>query len=156
MGPNPLDFQTNDDGQHVDAMSPILFDERAITLMVKRMNKWNPNSRKEFHSDSLCQQLSIRSVPIKIRNDQLESGHVAVQNYNSRAVSLDTFVPGGITNWNVGSNYGMALLLKRELIKVLDANGQHAPKKYRMIVADVNIFERLIKVNTFTLHQMWS
>jgi hypothetical protein len=145
--PDALKFQTQVDGEHLDAMPANLFDDATIKGVCRWLKKFNPpHSNPTLYDESVCNVLGIRSVPVKIRPASCPNPHdPLLSTYNQRAISLDTFVPGGIPEWNIGSNTGLAMMLKKELDKV-KVNGVHNPTKYRMIFADVNIFERLMKV----------
>ena len=151
-----MELMFDSEGDLVPAMPSSLFDDELKQGVMRWLQKFNPPGQTPtLHSDSICEVLDIRSVHVKIRPDASpDPNHVLFKNYNQRSVSMDTFVPGGIAKWNVGSNNGLAMLLKRELDKTKVDDPQN-PTKYRMIFADVNIFERLMKVHISKHITLW-
>ena len=96
---------------------------------------------------------NVRVVPLK---PQLKRGDDPelfdrvnrTSNYSGR------FHPIAIQDINIGSNAGLAQYMRLQYDKdmPLDANGERTPaKSYRLFVADVNIFHRVLKVRRLHL-----
>jgi hypothetical protein len=147
--PHALDLLINASGDIEDAMPPDLFDEGLVEHTLNWLAQLNrPGEEHNMFDSSVYRALDIQSVPIKIRLDLVpDPNDPLLANYDPRSVSLDNFIPASIDPWNVGSNDGLAMVVKRELDAVM-VDGECSPTKYRMIFADVNIFERLLKVCT--------
>jgi hypothetical protein len=145
--PDGVQLQFTQEGVFIDAMPPSVFDDGIVRGVLKWLREFNnPQSQPDMFSSSVCNTLDIRSVPLKIRpQSSPEPDHPLFATYDQRAISMDTFVPAGVAEWNIGSNNGLAMLLKREFDQIM-VDDDNLPTQYRMIFADVNIFERLMKV----------
>jgi hypothetical protein len=95
--------------------------------------------------DSICHTRDLRSSPVAAPEDLNEQELQAVE---SQSTFFDRFVPFGICPDNVGSNAYLSHLLYRFTTNrdVPDSSLPDAARP-RVLMADVNIFERVLKVS---------
>ena len=66
-------------------------------------------------------------------------------------VRLNHFIPKSLLRLNIGSNEGLARIMKIHLEDSDIIGAATKPKIYKAVVADLNIFDRVIKVH-FTIN----
>ena len=99
---------------------------------------------RNYLPTSLIVKLKVTSVPLTPRVDEEKYPklYASIKGVTHR---LDALIPELISRHNIGSNVGLLLLL-RGIWTELDAQRS---KKYRVIMSDINIFDRIIKVITY-------
>lgn len=96
---------------------------------------------KYRYEDSLCVQWDIKTCPPKPERRRLDSQ----QKHNTELQSqfMSRFLPVALRDYNIGSNAGLSRCL-RELLERVTHAPQHG--RYHVLMADVSIFERTLKV----------
>jgi hypothetical protein len=108
----------------------------------------NPSTPKcpKLHTKSLTTLLGVKNVPLKPSHETLNKPEHRAAVHEGHD-SLDTCFPEGIVAINIGSNKGLLQLMRNHYESVCVAN---AGKRYSCLNVDANIFDRILKVTTFT------
>ena len=108
--------------------------------------------RMELFENSLVHTWKVNNVPLKPEaNNVTRTRHK--QAITNKCDSLKNLYPDSILKWNVGSNEGLAQVLR----KVYEDAGIHVsdPHKYTVLNADCNIFDRIVKVQCLIFGVVW-
>ena len=108
------------------------------------------NKPMERHGSSLAHLYDVRSIPLKPNPQKVEkkSHRDALTDDHDR---LNTLIPESIQAINIGSNLGLATILRRHF----EEQNQHVRgmcEKYTCFMVDCNIFDRILKVITCNKH----
>ena len=93
----------------------------------------------------------VNNVPLKPDPRKYEPGPVRTA-LEANIDGLQNTVPVCITGENIGSNQGFLDVVLREWREHQARNEASGVKKYLVLLADINIFDRLIKVLAHTLN----
>jgi hypothetical protein len=92
------------------------------------------------YADSMCVTYNVTRVPPKLPNDSW----VYPDDLARMAESVDglsRFHPLQISEHNIGANEGLMLVIKQ-------LQAQMAPGRYAVVVVDINVYMRLLKVRS--------
>ena len=108
------------------------------------------NSRIKFDQVDWTQKFLITRLPLKVTLSQREKIANPDIEEKMKACSLYGFWPLGLDPDNIGSNRGIASLLK----KLMDEQEAAGNKYFKIVLSDCNIFARLYKVtiNSYKSH----
>jgi hypothetical protein len=99
--------------------------------------------RADYRTHSLVFRWNVTSVPLKPVPSQVENRKWRRALLNSGQVSQ--LFPKELIAENIGSNLGLARIMK-EHYNEHKQNTEHDCTKYSVLLADVNIFDRVLKV----------
>jgi hypothetical protein len=133
LNPSPLNLIPNLPGMSVD-----MFSKAILKRITKAFTKMEQTDDKVFET-SWVTRFDIRRVPPKY---QPRSGRVFERDRLGGA-TLKVYYPERMIDISIGSNWGLMKLIRDEHDRIpLDERTQ-----YRVILSDVNIFARLVKVS---------
>ena len=139
--PVSMELMQTEEGQVIAAMpnDPFEYVARLTTL-------WKANRAKgSYFAQSFAHKWNINNAPVKpvLHRVVDQRHHATLSGTNSRLLTLH---PREIVAENIGSNIGLGRIMRT----VYEDNKQHNGecKKYIAINADINIFERVMKVHT--------
>ena len=95
-----------------------------------------------LHDESLCHTFGVKRVPPKIKTTKLPGRRVRVRLTKSTD-GLHRLVPLNILQHNIGSNEGLMKVVRA----MMDIHAED-PSYFFIINADINIYDRLLKVIT--------
>ena len=95
-------------------------------------------STDSMYDTALCVEHNVSRVPPKLPDDAWID-QVDIDRMSESVDGLSRFHPMEISKHNIGSNEGLMLVLKE-----LDA--MLAPGRYAVVVADINVYMRILKV----------
>ena len=99
-------------------------------------------------SDSKMVKWGVNRIPIVPMTVSMPAK--AKDNLAKGPLRLNHFIPKGLIKLNIGSNEGLARILKIHLEDSGIIGAATKPKIYKAVVADLNIFDRVIKVHVIT------
>ncbi len=128
------------------AMPEDLFDPELKEHLVRVMGQvWNV-ANATTAAESLCTKYNINNIPLKpvVSRDEDPELHALLK---SSPDGLANFKPEGVFPIHIGSNKGLA----KEFRSIHNSCLADAPdnQHYRLMVADINIFMRTLKVSSF-------
>lgn len=131
-----LEYKHTDNGQLVTAMPPDLWQNEIRFLDLYQDMDESP---EDYLQSSLCVSWNISNVPPKPKIDERKYPQLVVK--AKRCRRLDNMIPERMTKYNMASNEDTLLLL-REILEETKTR----VKRYRVVLSDINIFDKLIKV----------
>jgi len=95
---------------------------------------------------SLCTEFDIRTVPAKLLASDVSNDPVLKDHIQRHSRGLQNYYPVRMNEDNPGSNAGLAKIMQRQFEEM----GAHVGEcdEYKVIVADINIYHRILKVYT--------
>jgi hypothetical protein len=95
----------------------------------------------EYLSRSLLVKFSVDSVPLRpvVSEEKYPKVYASLHGMNNK---LDVLVPERLSTHNAGSNIGLLKILKEISVEL---DGRRV-KRYRVIMSDINIHDRIMKV----------
>ena len=131
-----MEYKFTQGGQLITAMPPDLWQNESKFLdLYKTMD----DAPEDYLQYSLCQSWNISNVPPKPKIDEIKYPRLSVNSKKCRR--LDNMIPERLSRYNMASNED-TLLLVREILEETNTR----VKRYRVILSDINIFDKLIKV----------
>ncbi len=133
---NPMGF--------LPAMPPNLFDDAHVGQLV---GLWNTHiTNTTYYETSFVHKWKVNNVPLKPAAHKVSNPKWR-QALRDRVDDLDTMHPRELMALNIGSNIGLARVVRRHYEdRKQDKDGEC--KTYSAFNVDCNIFDRIIKVNT--------
>ena len=133
-------------GFEVSAMPERPFADLHFMLQTLVQVTEDEGEMPHLYDSSLMRMWGVNSVPVTPRREKLPADTLAA--LRRAPDRLSNFYPTGLMKMNVGSNIGLARVMKQLLIDHghLPVDPDNNPAKYMVMTVDINIFDRIIKV----------
>ena len=149
MGDAKVSMACITDGHfHVDAMPPYPLARIGNLLSTMEELCADGGDMKNLFETSKLVKWGVNRIPIVPMTANMPPK--AKDSLAKGPLRLNHFIPKGLLRLNIGSNEGLARIIK---IHQEDSGigGATAPKIYKAVVADLNIFDRVIKVLVYII-----
>ena len=148
MGDAKVSMACLTDGSfHVDAMPSYPLARLGTLLSTMEELCSVGGEMMNLFSDSKMVKWGVNRIPIVPLTVNMPTK--AKDNLAEGPLRLNHFIPKGLLKINIGSNEGLARVLKIHL-EDSGIGAATKPKIYKAVVADLNIFDRVIKVRAIT------
>jgi hypothetical protein len=138
-----LQIQTNSSGVKIHAMPYSIFANEALIGLKSFLDATVKFSSLNYEPYSLVHRYRISSVPVKPTRKLMMDCYGSLP--KRPLTSLDRFFPDTLLDGNIGTNDYLCLLLS-QFAKEQEDKITSGSTSYRVLFADVNIFERVMKV----------
>ena len=138
----------SDGSFHVDAMPSYPLGRLGILLSTMEELCSEGGEMKNLFETSKLVKWGVNRIPIVPMTVNMPPK--AKDSLSKGPVRLNHFIPKGLLRLNIGSNEGLARIIK---IHIEDSGigATPKPKIYKAVVADLNIFDRIIKVCSYSV-----
>ena len=136
----------DDSGTVISAMPSALGTAPSVRFLKQQMQKMKEEGGMFQYESSICKKYDVRNIPLKHVVSEVEDPEL----FNiliRRVDGLKHFYPKQLLKKNIGSNKGLLQILWDKLSETIATR----PRKYSIIVADVDIFKRILKVFDITV-----
>ena len=133
----------SDGSFHVDAMPSYPLGRLGTLLSTMEELCSERGEMKNLFDTSKLVKWGVNRIPIVPMTVNMPSK--AKDSLSKGPLRLNHFIPKGLLRLNIGSNEGLARIIKIQL-EDSGIGAETKPKIYKAVVADLNIFDRIIKV----------